>query len=163
MKEKKHAVSLVIHYPLSDFSNTHFLGAGFDYSPARHQFGLLKIKLLALTYTGGLEYYFGKNETVSGYDYHYRGYLFVYGMGGLLSKITKKTNLALYTGPALGIYHGHVQFNWASKAEFEYYINKKIGIVPGIFYMKESGANGLWNLSLKGIVQIPYSTSRYYQ
>lgn len=151
-KGGENAVSLGVIVPIGDFSKTHFIGITTDYSPARHKFGLFKLKKIALTWSGGVAYYFGKKIDVIDYSYHYRGYIFIHGFGGLLFKAAKKTSFILYAGPGAGTYHGNVRFNIGSKLEMNYLIDQKFGIAPGILLMKEFGADALWAASLKGIL-----------
>ncbi len=143
------AVAVSVTYPVGNFSGTHIFGVGAEYSPARHKFGLFKNKNFALTYNGGITYYLGKKETVSGYPYHYPSYYFIHAFAGFLYATGKKITTTLYAGPALGIYNGHLQFNTASKLELNYSINPKISIGPGIIVMKESGSDPLWSASVK--------------
>lgn len=148
------SVSLAVNLPVGDFSSTHFMGIGINFSPASHWFGLLKRRKIAFTYTGGAAYYFGKKETVSSYPYQYPGYTFIHGFGGVLYNPFKNTTISLTTGPALGIYNGNIQFNIGSKLEGNYLINSKISIGPGVNLMKEPGANTLWSLFIKAAITL---------
>ena len=147
--DQNHAVSISVQVPVGDFSSTHVLGIGADYSPARHAFGLLKNKRFALTYNGGATYYLGKNETVSNYSYQYSPYFFIHAFAGFLYRTENKIDAILYAGPALGLYNGHAQFNTGSKIEINYLLNAKISFGPAILVMKESGSNPLWSASVK--------------
>jgi hypothetical protein len=146
------AVSAGINIPVGDFSATHAIGIGVEYSPLRHIFQLYKWKRLAFTYNGGLAYYFGKKETVSGYPYDYPGYFFIHAFGGIVYNPFTDAGIALTGGPAVGIYDGHPRFTIGSKLELSFYTSKKITIGPGIIFMKESGADPLWAASLKATV-----------
>lgn len=148
------SVSLGINLPVDDFSSTHFMGIGVDFSPASHWFGLLKRKKIAFTYTGGAAYYFGKKETVSSYPYQYPGYLFIHAFAGVLYNPVQKAGLKLTAGPALGIYNGSSQFNIGSRLEASYYINKMLSVGPGILFMKESGADPIWSASFKATLDL---------
>ena len=64
-KGRENAVSFAVNVPTGNFSTTHFIGIAADYSPARHRFGLLKLKRFALTWAGGAAYYFGKKYLLS--------------------------------------------------------------------------------------------------
>ena len=151
-KGRENAVSFAVNVPTGNFSTTHFIGIAADYSPARHRFGLLKLKRFALTWAGGAAYYFGKKISAIDYTYHYRSYIFIHVYGGILYKPAKKTNLVLYAGPGAGIYHGDWRFTFGSKLEMNYFINQHFGIAPGILLMKENGTDALWAASLKGIL-----------
>src|SRR5688572_5143006 len=81
---KGFTISVSAHIPMGEFSSTHFGGIGLEYAPAIHGFrmvqrdSLLVIKKTAFHYNGGVTYYLGKKETVSGHDYKYPGYLFIH-------------------------------------------------------------------------------------
>lgn len=117
-------------------------------------FDTVKRKKAAFTYNGGVAYYFGKKETISGYPYKYSGYTFIHAFAGIIFIPVKKTRIALTAGPALGIYNGNSQFNIGSKLEVSYFINPKIAIGPGIAMMKEPGTNPLWSMSFKTIMKL---------
>ncbi len=149
VKSGNTALSIGINIPVGNFSNTHLIGIDADYSPARHRFGLFKLNHIAFTYSGGGSFYFGKKETVSGYPYKYPGYIFIYGLAGLLYNPARNFSFILYAGPGLGIYHGHKRFTIGSKLEMNYDIGEKFSMGPGIFMMKEPAANPLWSATLK--------------
>lgn len=144
-----HCISLSILRPVADFSSTHFGGIAVGYEPANHWFGLLKAKHIAFTYQGGLAYYFGKKETVSGYPYKYPGYFFLHAFAGVLYNPVRKIDLSLTAGPALSIYNGKSRFNIGSKLEGTYSFNNSFAASPGIIVMKENKANPIWAVSLK--------------
>lgn len=154
-KEKisKHLVSIGTNFPISDFSSTHFMGIGIDYSPA-HQLGKVSKKQLAFTYNTGGAYYLGKNVTISNNPYQYPGYLFIHAFGGVLYHPSKKIISAIYAGPALGIYNGNTAFNLGSRLEVCYFINKKIAISPAIIMMKKFGTTLLYAASIKAKIVI---------
>ncbi len=147
---KASTVSVSIHLPVGSFSTSHIAGVGAEYAPGRHWYAKTKPKKFRFTYQGGVAYYFGKKETVSGYDYDYPGYFFLHAFGGLLYIPVKRTDIKLTAGPALGIYNGNTQFNIGGKLEGVYFISRDIGIGPGIIMMKENGANAIWSVALKG-------------
>jgi len=142
-------LGLGINIPAGSFSSTHVAGISAEYAPVRHVLGLIKQKKWAFTYNGGIAYYFGKKETVSGYRYKYPNYTFIHAFAGVLYQPCKKTALSLTAGPALGIYNGNTRFNTGSKLEATYFINPKLAIGPGLILMKESGADALWSAGLK--------------
>ena len=147
-------VSVGINIPVGNFSSTHIIGIGVEYSPLRHTFQLFKLKHLALTYNSGVAYYIGKKETVSNYPYKYPGYIFIHAFGGVLYNPVKSGSVSLTAGPALGIYNGNTRFNFGSKLEASYYISKNVGIGPGIILMKEPGATSLWAASFKATLNL---------
>jgi hypothetical protein len=148
-KDMNMALSFGAIVPIGSFSSTHIAGLRAEYAPARHVFGLVRLKKFALTYNGGLAYYLGKKETVSSYPYKYPNYLFIHAFGGVLYKLVKKTEITLTAGPGIGIYDGNTRFNLGSQLEISYHINNKWGIGPGIVFMKEKGADPLWSVVLK--------------
>jgi hypothetical protein len=152
---KVNAVSLGVNLPLGNFSSTHSIGAGANYSWSDHRFGgmdVKPVKPIGFTANGGVIYYFGKKETVSGYTYDYHSYIFIHAYAGAIYNPWRKGNIILTAGPALGIYNGHTQFNIGSSLEGSYYLHGKIAITPGIIMMKESGADPLWATSLKATI-----------
>ena len=148
-KQNNNSLSAALKMPVGNFSATHFIGLGIDYSPTRHWFGALNHKRISFTYNGGIAYYMGKKEIVSSYRYKYPGYLFIHGFGGLFYNPVKNAGITLTAGPALGIYNGTTEFNMGSKLELSYYINKQVAIGPGILLMKEPGTASLWAAMIK--------------
>lgn len=156
VKENTHAVSLGLHIPLGEFSETHFGGITAEYSSARRWSGKVSInpRKFRFSYNGGVAYYFGKEETVSGYDYKYPGYFFIHGFVGLLyvpGKVSskRKIDIKLTAGPALGIYNGNTAFNMGAKFEGTYFVTHNIAIGPGIMLMKETKTDAIWSAFLK--------------
>jgi hypothetical protein len=154
-QSKGFSISASVNLPLGEFSSTHLGGIGLGYAPAIHGFrmvqrdSLLLKKKTAFHYNGGLAYYPGKNETVSGHDYKYPGYLFIHAFAGVLYVPVSKAEIKLTAGPAIGIYNGNTRFNVGSKLEASYYINTRISAGPAIIMMKEFGSDPLWAGSLK--------------
>jgi len=149
---KQHSVSIGAVIPLGNFSSTHSIGVASNYSWSDHRFGGMDVKPVkpfGFTANSGVEYYFGKKETVSGYTYDYHRYIFLHAYAGAVYNPWRKANIILTAGPALGIYNGHKQFNIGSCLEGSYYIRAKIAVTPGIIFMKESDADALWAASLK--------------
>jgi hypothetical protein len=149
----KHALSLSVYAPLGDFSNTHFPGTGLSYSGGDRKTGLLRIKHLGWNYEGGFNYYFGRRETVSGYNYHYRNYSFLFASAGLIFRI-KKVTAGAYIGPGLGIYYGNKELNLTIHTALSYRLNKEYDLSLGLFSMQEKKADRLWS----GCVRV----SRYF-
>jgi hypothetical protein len=86
---------------------------------------------------GGIDYYFGKKETVSGYPYQYNGFTYIHTYTGIIYNSGRRGNVNLTTGPALGLESGVTTFFWGIYLNGAYYINEKIAIVPGIHFMKD--------------------------
>lgn len=148
---KMNAAAAGIYLPFGDLSSTHISGIGIEYDWSNYRFGRLDVKPVkpfGFIANAGMTYYFGKNETVSGYPYKYPGYIFIHLYGGIIYNPSAKMNFNLTTGPALGIYNGNTRFNTGGKLEAVYYINNKWGISPAIIMMKEQGVNALWAASI---------------
>ena len=148
------SISLGLNRPLGDFSSTHSFGIAADASPSRHVFGLVKNRNIAFTYNGGLAYYFGEKETVSGYPYKYPGYFFIHAYGGLLYAPVKKLTAGLLAGPALGIYNSKTQFNIGSRLDINYSIKTGFMMGPALHMMWEPGTNALWSAGIRLTIQL---------
>lgn len=149
---KQHAVALGPTLPTGNFTSTHIFGFAANYSWSNHRFGamdLKPVKPFGFTSNAGIEYYFGKKETVSGYPYKYPGYIFLHAYGGAIYNPWRKANIILTAGPALGFYNGQTQFNIGSNLEASFFLKERIAITPGIIMMKESGADPLWAAFIK--------------
>ena len=154
---RSQAISFGIAIPLGNFAATHFGGLTVEYLWSKNRFRQPKtkpVKSFGFIATGGLVYYAGKKETISGYLYDYPGYFFLHAFGGMLYNPVKNGSVTLTAGPALGIYNGNTKFNIGSKLEVSHYISKKIAIGPGIILMKESGADPIWATSLKATLNL---------
>ena len=147
-------ISAAIQLPVEDFAGTHLIGLGIGVSPSYHTTGLFNKVKIAFTYNGGLSYYIGKKETVSSYPYTYPGYLFIYAFAGALLIPSNKIEFSLTGGPAIGIYNGNTRFNLGSKMDLNLHLNNKLSVGPGIIFIKESGADPLWAISVKVLMSI---------
>lgn len=137
------AVSAGISIPIPEFSKTHSFGAGIGFSWSKHRLGLLEkkpSKPFGFIADGGINYYFGKEETVSGYPYKYNGFTYIHTYGGVIYNCCKKGNINLTTGPALGLDDGFTTFFWGVNLSGAYYIKERISITPGIHFMKDPGS-----------------------
>jgi hypothetical protein len=149
--------SAAVQIPLGDLSSTHSFGISLDVAPGYHTYKLINRERsktanwgrMAFTYNGGLTYYFGKNEMVSGYPYKYPGYLFIHGFGGLFINPAKKITASLLAGPALGIYNGNTRFNIGGRLEGNYRIKNMFSAGPMINCMWEPGTRSLWSAGIK--------------
>lgn len=133
-------VSAGINIALPEFSQTHSTGAGISFSWSKHRFGMMDKKLskpFGFIAEGGIDYYFGKSETVSGYPYKYNGFTYLHTYGGVIHNCGKRININLTTGPALGLENGFTSFFWGANLSGTYYIKEKIAIAPGIHFMKD--------------------------
>lgn len=143
------AVSAGVQVPVGDFASTHVAGLGISVTPSYHTVSLLSKLKIAFTYNGGVAYYLGKKETVSGYSYTYPGYLFIHAFAGAFFIPSPKISFALTGGPAVGMYDGNTRFNLGGRLDLNYNLSSKVSIGPGILLMKETGADPLWAAFLK--------------
>ena len=151
VKGKISAVSIGLDVPVGEFAKTHFGGLGLSYAWSQHRFGKMTKPLkkrFGFTAKGGVDYYFGKQETVADYDYQYGGYLYLHAFAGAIYNAGKKTNLMLTTGPTLGIYKGGSDVGFGVSLAGSYYFGQRMGITSGIIYMKHAKANALWAPSI---------------
>jgi hypothetical protein len=149
---KQHTMSIGANIPIGNFSSTHSMGAGANYSWSYHRFGGMDVRPVqpfGFTANAGGAYYFGKKEMVSGYSYDYPPFIVFHVWAGAIYNPWRKGNISLTAGPALRIYNGNTQFNIGSKLELNYYFHEKIAITPCLIFMKESGSDPLWAVSLK--------------
>ena len=133
-------VSAGINISYVEFSQTHPLGVGANFSWSKHRFGLMEKKLskpFGFIAEGGIDYYFGKDETVSGYSYKYNGFTYIHAYGGAIYNCGKRGNINLTTGPALGLEDGFTSFFLGANLSGAYFINNKIAVTPGIKYMQD--------------------------
>ena len=133
-------VSAGVNITIPEFSQTHSFGAGINFSWSKHRFGLMEkrpTKSFGFIADGGIDYYFGKKETVSGYPYQYKGFTYIHTYGGVIFNCCKRGNINLTTGPALGLEDGFNSFFWGVNLSGAYYLNEKIAITPGIYFMKD--------------------------
>ncbi len=151
---KSNTVAAGVLIPLGDFSSSHLIGAGIDYSRSKHRFGAMQklpAKKFAFACRGGIAYYFGKKVTVGGYPYDYPGYFLLHALGGLLYTVSKKNNLELAAGPALGVYRSRTRFNIGAVLEGTHFFNARWGLAPSVHFIKESGADPIWSFGLKAV------------
>jgi hypothetical protein len=147
------AVLVGIHIPLGEFAKTHLAGLSASYTWSRHRLGKLPVmpeKLFGFIANGGIDYYFGKKETVAGYEYRYGGYTYLHAFGGVIYNPTRTININLTTGPTMGIYKGVGDIGFGVSVAASYYINEKVGISPALQYMKHDQTKALWVLMLRG-------------
>lgn len=149
---KSNIISAGIHIPIGEFSSTHDIGLGIEYSWSHHRFGRInEIPLNSIGFATniGANYYFGKKEMIGVYPFEYSDYTFLHMHGGIIYNPGKKANISLTAGPALGIYSSHTQFNIGANLKGSYYVNKNIAIAPVITIMKESKSDPLWAMAIQ--------------
>ncbi len=140
-------LSAGINFPMGDFSETHRLGIGIDYSFTNHHFGSMDVKPrrpLAFILNAGADHYQGKKETIGGNQFKYPSYTYLHVFGGAFYQTGHKTNLALSIGPSVGLYSGNIQMGFGVNLDASYYLKKNIAITPLIRLMKISRADPLW-------------------
>jgi hypothetical protein len=150
---KNNSVSLGINIPAGEFSQTHIAGISAGYSWSHHRFGILDAvpnKLIGFTADGSIDYYFGKKETVAGYDYRYGGYIYLHVFGGAIYNPAKKMNISLTTGPTMGLYKGSADFGFGVNLSGSYYVTNTIAIAPAIIFLKHKEAAPLWVAAIRG-------------
>ncbi len=152
-KSYSSAVSVGICKAVPEFSRTHNFGVGFSYSWSKHRFGILEkksSKSLGFMVDGGINHYFGRDETVSSFRYKYNSFSYIYTYAGLNYYISNQSNINLTLGPALGIEDGLTTFFWGVNLSGAYYIKEKIALIPGIQFMKDpESPDPLLSFSLK--------------
>jgi hypothetical protein len=144
---KSNAAAFGINIPIGEFSKTHIAGISLSYSWSHHRFGNLKAlpkKIIGLTANGGADYYFGKKETVAGYNYRYGGYVYLHAFGGAVYNPCKKGSITLTGGPTMGIYKGNADFGFGVNLGGSYYLTNRIIVLPGIIFLKHNKAAALW-------------------
>ena len=151
-KGKKYVVSAGINIPIYEFAETHSPGISAEFTWSNHRFGLMKkipAKQFGFILNSGINYYLGKSETISSYEYKYRSFTYIHAYAGAIYNPWKKGNINLAVGPAAGIEDGIVEFWWGANLSGSYYVNEKIAITPGISFMKQSIVDPLLAVSLK--------------
>ena len=94
------------------------------------------VKPVGFIVNSGIDYYFGKDRTISMYQYKYGNFTYIHAYGGAIYNPYKRGNINLTAGPALGIQDEIVEFWWGINLSGSYYINEKIAITPGILFKK---------------------------
>jgi hypothetical protein len=151
-KNKSNTVSLGPAIPIGSFSDTHKYGVTVEYSWTNHRFGLMKkipAKRIGFILNTGVNYYLGKEETISSYQYKYRSFTYIHAYGGAIYNSWKKGSIHLTVGPATGIEDKIVEFWWGFNLSGSYYVNEKIAITPDINFMKQSIADPLLAVAIR--------------
>src|SRR5688572_11770907 len=149
---QKHMVSIGIIFPIDEFSRTHSMGFGINYSWSNGRFGQLNRlpkKALGFTVEAGIKYYLGKNSTVAGNDFRYGNYTYFHAFAGLIHNPFSKVNVRLMAGPALGLYMGNAEAGFGAQLEGNYFFNDRFSISPGLFVFKHNEANAHYSVFLK--------------
>jgi hypothetical protein len=144
-QQNKFRLASSIQIPIGNFFTTHIGGLNVEILFMKPD----SLKSTRLIYKAALSYFFGKNQTTSGYDYKYPGYLTIEGGIGIRKGLTEKLNLQLTAGPAIGFYNKSTRFIIVSELTADYSINEKLLLGPLLKLLKETGANALWVTGIK--------------
>jgi hypothetical protein len=153
VKGMSNAISSGLDIGLANFSDTHFWGAGLDYSWTRHRYGqLYKIpsRIIGFTANAGIDYFFGRKETIDSFKYRYSNYMLLHGYGGIIYNPCKKGNISLAAGPLAGIYKGYSNIGYGITLEGSYYISENMAITPGIMMLKLPNSYALYAATIRG-------------
>ncbi|MGQ0739294.1 MAG: hypothetical protein ACT4OJ_09565 [Bacteroidota bacterium] len=145
-------LSAGFNFPVRIFAQTHIPGISIEFAAAKRRYGRMPAKpakKFAFAYGGGLHYYFGNKEIVSGYPYRYPAFIFINVAGGAIYNPHKKANISLTAGPALSRYNGSTRFNITAALSASYYFTERWGITPALLLINETGARPLWSAGLK--------------
>jgi hypothetical protein len=153
---KSQLISSGINFPVGNFSKSHSLGAGLEYSWSKNRFGWLNKKpntTIGLTFSGAANYYFGRNDKTSPPPgFKFKNLLYLHASAGAIYNPCNKATISLAVGPAAEIYSDNASLGLIVNLGGSYFINKKIGITPAISYMKQAEANALWVAALKASI-----------
>lgn len=148
------SVSAGINISIPEFSQTHQVGVGANFSWSKKRLGLMEkkpSKAFGFIAEGGIDYYFGNKETVSSYPYTYNNFTYLHTYAGIIYNLSKKGNINITTGPALGLEGGYTTLFWGANLAGAYYLNEKIAITPVIQFMKDPDSyDPLLSIGIKG-------------
>ncbi len=146
-------ISAGISIPFGEFVQTHWLGAGANFSWSKNHFGISDkkpSKPIGFIADAGIDYYFGKKETTVAYLYTYNNFTYIHTHGGIIYNCGKKGYINFTTGRALGLENGYATFFLGINLGGAYYFNKRIAIAPAIIFMKDPGSyDPLLSFSIK--------------
>ena len=95
------SVSAGINISIAEFSETHPISVGANFTWSKDRLGLMYKKpsqALGFIADGGIDYYFGNKETVSSYPYKYNNFTYIHTYGGIIYNLCKKGNINLKPG-----------------------------------------------------------------
>lgn len=148
------SVSVGLNIAFGEFSATHPIGVGANFTWSKNHLGLMEkkpSKAFGFIADGGIDYYFGTKETVSSSPYQYNNFTYFHTYAGIIYNLCKKGNINLTTGPALGLEDGYTTFFWGANLGGAYYVNEKIAITPAIQFMKDPDSyDPLLSIAIKG-------------
>lgn len=148
--KKDNALAVGLYTPIGDFGESHVIGigAGYRYIPFRQPRDSNGTKQIAFVINGGVHYYFGKNISVSSYEFDFGNFFNIHLMPGLLYRPFKRSVIQLSAGPAANLYKHHLRIGAGVNISGNYYMTKKISIGPAVNLNKFSNTASLLSLGV---------------
>lgn len=148
--KKNNALTIGLYTPISDFSDSHVIGAGVDYRliPFYPHKDSNNIKRFVFVMSGGFHYYFGKSSIVNGYEFDFGNLMGIHIMPGLLYYPFKRSFIQLSAGPGASLYKNNFRIGVGANLFAGYYLTEKISIGPAIHFNKFSKTAALWSLGV---------------
>lgn len=146
------SISAGFSIPFGDFSKTNSFGIGAQYDWSNHRFGKMSAKPAApigFTFNAGLDYYFGKEETVGSVTYEYSNLTYIHVYGGVMHNPCTNGYISLTGGPVLGLWDGDSDFGFGVSLAGSIGISDNIGISPSITLMKHSDSDPVYAGGIK--------------
>lgn len=138
-------LSAGLQLPVSNFSETHLVAAGVQYTITNHRLGITQPKsIIGWIGSIGVDYYLGRKDKEAGHSFKNGNYLHSRLLGGIIANPSAQTQVSLQAGPGWGIYQGTHAINVCSALNGTYYINEQWGIAARLMMIKEKGAQILW-------------------
>jgi hypothetical protein len=151
IKGTQNLIGFGFFFPVGAFAQTHFAGAGLDYSWSPYRFGrnITLDKSFGFIVNGGISYYAGKRITTEGYESSYGGFMNVYAMPGIMYNPLKNGTFSLTAGPALNIYKGEASAGFGVSLLSNYFLSENVTIGPGLVYKKHPDTDALWAITIR--------------
>jgi len=151
IKGTQNMIGFGLYFPAGVFAQTHFVGAGLDYSWSAYRFGrnISLDKTFGFIVNGGISYYAGKRITTEGYESSYGGFMNVYAMPGIMYNPLINGTFSLTAGPELNIYKGAASAGFGVSLLSNYFISENITIGPGLIYKKHPDTDALWAIAIR--------------
>ncbi|HYC40632.1 MAG TPA: hypothetical protein VEB63_09095 [Chitinophagaceae bacterium] len=149
---KSNNIGFGISVPIGDFSDTHSFGLGLNYSWSNHRYGKMTARPadpIGFTFNAGVDYYFGKKETVNMYTYDYPGYTYIHAYGGIMHNPCTNGFLELTAGPVLGLWDGNSEFGFGVNLGGSFGICRSMGINPFFTLMKHSDSDPIYTFGTR--------------
>ena len=151
IKGTRNMIGFGFYLPAGVFAQSHFAGAGLDYSWSNNRFGrnVSLDKSFGFIVNGGISYYAGKRITTEGHESTYGGFMNMYAMPGIMYNPLKNANFSLTAGPALNIYKGAASAGLGVNLLGNYFLSENITIGPGLVYKKHTDTDALWAITIR--------------